>query len=178
MQLDDYLNLPYTITLRRDDEGDWVARVDELKGCTAHGQTDVEALAQLEEAKRDWIQAALEDRIQIPLPEAEEELPSGKWVQRVPRSLHRDLRRLAKTDGVSFNQFVGMILSAYVGGRRASANAGHAIAYTSGPSELSSGCYIAGLNFGVARMRTVTAVGNTKVLPIWFESVREALKNG
>jgi antitoxin HicB len=117
MQLDDYLNLPYTITLRRDDEGDWVARVDELKGCTAHGETDVEALAQLAEAKRDWIQAALEDRISIPLPAVEEELPSGKWVQRVPRSLHRDLRHLAKADGVSFNQFVGMILSAYVGSR-------------------------------------------------------------
>jgi len=177
MQLDDYLNLPYTITLRRDDEGDWVARVDELKGCTAHGETDVEALAQLAEAKRDWIQAALEDRISIPLPAVEEELPSGKWVQRVPRSLHRDLRHLAKADGVSFNQFVGMILSAYVGSRRAAGNMGYAIAFMSGPAELSTNCYIAGLNFGGGQMRRVAVVGNTTVLRT-FEPLHGALKNG
>lgn len=118
MELNDYLKLPYTITLRRDDEGDWVARVQELKGCTAHGSTEVEALEQLHDAKREWIQAALEDHIAIPQPEPEEELPSGKWVQRVPRSLHKNLSRLAKIEGTSLNQLVTSILSDYVGGTR------------------------------------------------------------
>src|SRR3989442_12344545 len=122
MELNDYLNLPYTVMLRRDDEGDWIAQVQELSGCIAHGSTEVEALEQLREAKRDWISAALEDHIDIPLPEAEDELPSGKWVQRVPRSLHKQLARLAKTESTSLNSLVTSILSDYVGGRRNQAN--------------------------------------------------------
>jgi len=118
MELNDYLDLPYTVTLRRDDEGDWIARVQELSGCIAHGSTEVEALEQLREAKRDWISAALEDHIDVPLPEAEDELPSGKWVQRVPRSLHKQLARLAKTERTSLNSLVTSILSDYVGGTR------------------------------------------------------------
>src|SRR5262245_35939856 len=95
MQLDDYLKLPYTITLHRDDEGDWVARINELQGCTANGTTQEEALADIEQAKREWIQAALEDGIPVPEPVREEILPSGKWVQRVPRRLHKTLTELA-----------------------------------------------------------------------------------
>ena len=87
MKLDDYLRLPYTITLRRDEVGSWIARVDELKGCTADGATQAEALADLEIAQREWIEAALEDGLAIPQPEPEERLPSGKWVQRVSRQL-------------------------------------------------------------------------------------------
>jgi antitoxin HicB len=116
MELNDYLNLPYTITLRRDDEGDWIARVQELSGCTAHGSTEMEALERLEEAKREWLAAALEDHVSIPLPDAADQLPSGKWVQRVPRSLHQSLARLAKTENTSLNQLVMSILSSYVGG--------------------------------------------------------------
>jgi antitoxin HicB len=115
MQLEDYLKLPYTITLQRDDEGDWIARINELKGCTAHGATQAEALADVEEAEREWIQAALEDGISVPTPEPEERLPSGKWVQRAPRRLHKALTALAKAEATSLTQLVVMILSTYVG---------------------------------------------------------------
>jgi antitoxin HicB len=116
MELNEYLDLPYTITLRRDDEGDWIARVQELSGCTAHGSTEIEALQRLEEAKREWLVAALEDHVSIPLPDAADQLPSGKWVQRVPRSLHQSLARLAKSENTSLNQLVMSVLSSYVGG--------------------------------------------------------------
>jgi antitoxin HicB len=119
MLLEEYLKLPYTITLQHDDEGDWVARVNELKGCTGHGATQVEALADVEEAKREWIQAALEDGISVPKPEPEELLPSGKWVQRVPRRLHKALTALADAEGTSLTQLVVMILSKYVGASEA-----------------------------------------------------------
>jgi len=118
MELSDYLNLPYTVTLRRDDEGDWIARIQELSGCVAHGNTEVEALERLRDAKRDWIAAALEDHIDVPLPESEDELPSGKWVQRVPRSLHKQLAMMAKTERTSLNSLVTSILSDYVGRTR------------------------------------------------------------
>ena len=42
--LDYYRNLSYGIALRKDEEGDWVARIEELPGCTAHGGTQAEAL--------------------------------------------------------------------------------------------------------------------------------------
>ena len=47
-----------------------------------------------------------------------EDLPSGKWLQRVPRTLHRDLIRLAERERVSLNQLVTALLSEAVGARR------------------------------------------------------------
>jgi antitoxin HicB len=115
MRLTDYLDLPYAIILRLDDEGDWTAEIDELEGCAAHGDTQAQALSRLEEAKRLWIHEALENGQPVPKPSASEALPSGKWLQRVPRSLHKNLARLAKVEGVSLNQLVTTILSAHVG---------------------------------------------------------------
>ena len=51
-------------------------------------------------------------------PAISEELPSGKWLQRVPRTLHRDLIRLAERERVSLNQLVTSLLSEAVGARR------------------------------------------------------------
>jgi antitoxin HicB len=118
MDINDYLKLAYTITLRRDEDEDWVARVQELKGCTAHGSTQAEALDRLEDAKRAWIESALEHRIDVPMPTPEEPLPSGKWLQRTPRRLHKDLTALAEAEAVSLNHLVVMILSRYVGASR------------------------------------------------------------
>ena len=47
-----------------------------------------------------------------------EKLPSGKWLQRAPRTLHRDLIRLAERERVSLNQLVTSLLSEAVGARR------------------------------------------------------------
>lgn len=110
-----YLELPYTVILRRDEEGDYVARVDELPGCSAHGKTQNEALENLQEAKELWIQDCIESGHPVPEPVVEETLPSGKWVQRVPRSLHKKLSALAKREGVSLNQLVTSMLAQAVG---------------------------------------------------------------
>ncbi len=115
--LKEYLQLPYTVILRKDEDGDYVARVDELRGCSAHGKTPQEALASLEEAQELWIADCIESGQPVPEPAVEEPLPSGKWVQRVPRSLHRKLSALAKREGVSLNQLVTSMLSEAVGAR-------------------------------------------------------------
>ena len=94
-ELEDYVALPYTVIIRKDEDGDFVARIEELPGCTAHGKSKTSALANLEAAQRLWITDCLETGDAVPEPETEE-LPSGKWVQRVPRSLHKKLSRLAK----------------------------------------------------------------------------------
>ncbi len=110
-----YLRLPYTVILRPDEQGDLVARIDELPGCSAHGKSPAEALEALEEAKGLWITDCIEAGDTVPEPAKEEALPSGKWVQRVPRSLHRKLAGLAKREGVSLNHLVTSILAEAVG---------------------------------------------------------------
>jgi antitoxin HicB len=112
-----YLELPYTLYLRRDKEGDFVAKIEELPGCIAHGKTREEALANLDEAKVLWIEDCLENGYAVPLPSEEEELPSGKWLQRVPRKLHRKLQILSRRENVSFNQCILAILAEAVGER-------------------------------------------------------------
>jgi antitoxin HicB len=114
-----YLELPYTVLLRRDNEGDFVAKIDELPGCVAHGKTREEALVNLDEAKVLWVEDCLENGDPVPLPAEEEVMPSGKWLQRVPRKLHRKLQVLSKREGVSFNQYVTAILAEAVGERMA-----------------------------------------------------------
>jgi antitoxin HicB len=112
-----YMSLPYTIVLRPDEEGDVVARVQELPGCSAHGSDRNEALKNLQDVQQAWIEECLESGQGIPEPEPEDELPSGKWLQRVPRTLHKKLTDLAKTEEVSLNQLVTSILSEAVAGR-------------------------------------------------------------
>lgn len=110
-----YFSLPYTTILRRDDEGDVIARIEELQGCVAHGKDEAEALRNLADMKQLWIEDCLEAGEEIPEPEEEEPLPSGKWLQRVPRSLHRQLTQMAKKEGVSLNQLVTSMLSQQTG---------------------------------------------------------------
>jgi antitoxin HicB len=114
--VDHYMALPYTVMLR-PDETDYVARVVELPGCSEHGDTPEEALHNLHEAKLLWITTRLESGLPIPSPEPEEELPSGKFVIRVPRTLHKKLVRAAEDEDVSLNQLVTSMLSEAVGGR-------------------------------------------------------------
>jgi antitoxin HicB len=113
-----YLDLPYTVILRQDPQGDFVARVDELPGCSAHGKTQPEALEAVEEAKKLWITDCVENGDPVPQPSVDEGLPSGKWLQRVPRSLHRKLALQAKREGVSLNQLVTSMLAEATGAKR------------------------------------------------------------
>jgi antitoxin HicB len=115
--LDYYSTLPYGISLRRDEDGDWIARIEELSGCIAHGSSQAEALENIEDVKRVWIEDALEAGEAIPDPRDQAELPSGKWLQRVPRSLHKKVADLAEQEGVSLNQLVTSILAEAVGTR-------------------------------------------------------------
>lgn len=107
----------YTAVVRKDDEGDFVAHVEELPGCVAHGSTRAEALERLDEAMKLWVEDALDAGDEIPVPSQEEELPSGKWLQRSTRSLHQKLIRLAKIENVSLNSFVNSVLAEAAGVR-------------------------------------------------------------
>lgn len=112
MTLNDYLKLEYPITLLPAREGGYVASLRDLPGCVTQGETAEETLTHLEEAKHLWIETALELGKAIPLPSGSSlEDFSGRFVARVPRSLHRDLVDAAKREGVSLNQWVLTLLS-------------------------------------------------------------------
>ena len=106
-----YEGLRYTVTLRKDDEGDFVARIVELPGCLAHGEDEASAIKNLRSVQRLWIEEAISSGSVIPEPENDAGLPSGKWLQRVPRRLHRDLVNAARRDNISLNQLVTSMLS-------------------------------------------------------------------
>lgn len=73
-------------------------------------KTVEEAVENATDAKRCWLEAALEDGIAIPLPD-ETENYSGQFKIRMPKSLHRSLAAHAKREGISMNQYCIYLLS-------------------------------------------------------------------
>ncbi len=61
----------YEIIIFRSDEDDvFVAEVPELKGCMAHGETQSEAVENINEAIELWIETAKEFGDEIPRPKS------------------------------------------------------------------------------------------------------------
>lgn len=112
--IDYYLKLPYTRELILGSDGIWFIRIKELPGCFSQGKTQEEALRMIDDAMCGWLEVALEDGELIPEPRPEEQF-SGKFVVRLPKSLHRKLVQIANDEGVSLNQFVSTSLSEMVG---------------------------------------------------------------
>ncbi len=107
-----YMSLPYTIEIIPYPEGGFFAKVKELEGCMTEGDTLEEAYKMIEDAKRAWLEVALEESIDIPLPESiREENYSGRILLRLPKSLHRKLAESAKKEGVSINAYITTLLS-------------------------------------------------------------------
>ena len=122
MKVEDYLELPYTIEIVKD-EGDnysgWFARVVELPGCMTQADNFVELSEMIREAMAVWIESALEDGETIPLPRSVEDY-SGRFVIRIPKSLHKELVEMAEREGVSLNTYVNVALGKTVGQERKS----------------------------------------------------------
>lgn len=112
--LEYYMKLPYTITLKPGanvDEKYWIARVLELPHCMTHGSTPEEAIQDIEDAKREWLESNIKDSNPIPEPATY----SGQFHVRMSPSLHESLSRMADIEGVSLNQFIVMALSRTAG---------------------------------------------------------------
>jgi antitoxin HicB len=105
-----YLQLPYTVVLKSEEAGGFFVEIEELPGCMSQGDTAEEALRTIQEAKQLWIETALENNIEIPIPLSKQEY-SGKFIVRIPKSLHKRIVTRANKEGVSLNQMVCMLLS-------------------------------------------------------------------
>lgn len=110
-RLEYYLSLPYCLELIPDtEEGGFTARYPDLPGCITCSETMEGAVANAVDAKRAWIEAALEQGINIYDPADTSEY-SGQFRLRMPKSLHRDLAVHAKQEGVSMNQYCLYLLA-------------------------------------------------------------------
>ena len=109
--LDYYMNLPYRIEIVEDkEEGGFALHCPELNGCMTCADSIEEGLKMLEDAKREWFSACLEDGIAIPEPTTDENY-SGQFKLRIPKSLHRLLAQKSSEEGVSMNQYCVYLLS-------------------------------------------------------------------
>ena len=109
--LNDYLALSYRMEIVRDsDEGGFVASYPDLPGCITCGETEEEALKNILDAKKAWLEAALEENIEIPEPDSLEAY-SGQFKLRLPRSLHRSLAEHSQREGISMNQYCVYLLA-------------------------------------------------------------------
>lgn len=106
-----YMGLPYRIEIvREQEEGGYVLHCPELPGCITCGETVQEGLEMLEDAKKCWFAACLEDGVPIPEPARLEDY-SGQFKLRLPKSLHKQLAQRSSEEGVSMNQYCVYLLS-------------------------------------------------------------------
>jgi predicted RNase H-like HicB family nuclease len=105
---------PYTREMIKNEDGTWFARIVEFPGCMTEGETAEEALENLDDAMAAWVEVKIEDGDSIPAPLSTDQY-SGKFLMRVPKTLHRELARRADLEGVSLNQFALSALSRCVG---------------------------------------------------------------
>jgi predicted RNase H-like HicB family nuclease len=109
LPLEHYLNLEYPYTVVPDD-GSFFIEFPDLPGCMTQVEDASEIGAMADEIRTLWLETTYYDNdLPIPVPVAAEY--SGKFVTRVPKSLHRDLVQSAKREGMSLNSYVVALLS-------------------------------------------------------------------
>ena len=111
------MSLRYRVMLEPSPEGGWITSIPELPGCITQGETKEEALLLIEDAKAGWIEIALQDGEIIPEPDAKEKY-SGKFLVRIPKSLHQEIAARAKKEAVSINQLATYFFSAGIAKER------------------------------------------------------------
>ena len=110
-KLNDYMELPYRMEIVEDkDEGGFVVSYPDLPGCITCGETIEAAISNAVDAKKAWIEVALESGIEIHEPESLDGY-SGQFKLRIPRSLHKTLAEHSKREGISINQYCLYLLS-------------------------------------------------------------------
>jgi predicted RNase H-like HicB family nuclease len=106
---------PVEVFWSDEDEG-FIAVAPDLPGCSAWGVDQPEALRQLSDAIEAWIEAARAAGNPVPTPSrpADPERFSGKFLLRLPKSLHASLARRAQSEGVSLNQYTVLLLASSI----------------------------------------------------------------
>lgn len=108
-----YMGLPYNYIIQpvNDESGRYFyGRIMELDGCQSTGENFEEAYVNLREAMEGYIETKLSNGFDIPEPLQDNNF-SGKFVVRIPKSLHYRLTIEAEKEGISLNQYAMYKLS-------------------------------------------------------------------
>ena len=101
------------LLVRRTDNQQWCLP----GGFMQAGETIEEAIKSGIDAMNSWIETSQE--FNDPVPEPGSSQASGRFVQRIPKSLHARLAARAKQEGVSMNALVTAIIAESLGKREA-----------------------------------------------------------
>ena len=114
--IDYYMGLNYKVEVIEDkEEGGYALRCPELRGCITYAETLTQGFEMIEDAKKCWFTACIEDGVAIPEPSNSEDF-SGQFKLRMPKSLHKTLAERSKQEGISMNQYCLYLLSGGVSG--------------------------------------------------------------
>lgn len=109
LPLEHYLGLEYPYTVLPDD-GSFFIQFPDLPGCMTQVEDASDIPAVADEIRELWLESAYHDT-DLPIPEPATKEYSGKFVTRVPKTLHRDLAEAAKQEGMSLNAYVNYLLA-------------------------------------------------------------------
>ena len=116
--MDEQLKYPFEIRNISDEEGGgYLISFPDLPGCISDGDTIEEAIKNGIDAMNSWLETAQEFHDAIPEPFNSQ--ASGRFVQRIPKSLHVRLAARAKQEGVSMNTLVTSIIAESLGKKEA-----------------------------------------------------------
>lgn len=72
MKIEDYMKLDYLVAIFEDKYTDgtpcFIAKHPQLPGCISQGDTVEEALNNLTDARREYIESLIEDNLEVPVP--------------------------------------------------------------------------------------------------------------
>jgi predicted RNase H-like HicB family nuclease len=101
------LEYPYTVV---PDEGSYFIKFPDLPGCITQVEEAGEIGPMAKEIRTLWLETTYDDGMTIPEPATASDY-SGKFVVRLPKSLHRNLAIAAEREGVSLNAYVNYLLA-------------------------------------------------------------------
>src|SRR5436190_4633476 len=112
--VDEYMTLPYRMEIYFDEDY-WAVEFPELPGLVAGHETWEGLQVAIDDAKRAYFAAALEQNMAIPRPTREQEAYSGRVMLRLPKALHASAVRRARREGVSLNTLISTSVAKEVG---------------------------------------------------------------
>lgn len=109
-ELNRYISMPHRIEIKESEAGGFFVSIPDLPGCYSQADRLEDAYNMILDAKKAWIESALEDGEVIPEP-SDERKHSGKILLRIPPELHAELAQKATLQETSLNQYLIYLLT-------------------------------------------------------------------
>lgn len=109
--------MEYTIKILPDPdgEGDYIAEIEELKGCSAFGATPEEALQEIEIAMNLWIETAKKHGKPIPKPKNQKvDEPKKRFNVMFPESLLKNIDEYRGKHGMKRSELLAAAAEKYI----------------------------------------------------------------